>query len=66
MKVLRLQEPALTLLLEEVETGQTRCLQLLYLGYFPGGRECVPNFLGTFFLGMASEEKGDETDDEKP
>jgi len=35
-------------------------------GYFPGGREYVPNFLGTFFLGMASEEKREEMDDKKP
>jgi len=32
---LHLQEPAMTPLPEEVEAGQTRCLQLLYSGIFP-------------------------------
>jgi hypothetical protein len=62
MKAPRLQEPALTLLLEEVRKGKHDVYKDYTQGYFPGGRECVPKNLGTFFLGMARE----EMDDNKP
>jgi hypothetical protein len=55
-RYLSLSESALTLLLKEVRKGKHDVYNYYTWGDVPVGRECVPNFLGTFFLGMSREE----------